>query len=71
MANCIQYWRKKRNITQEELAKKLGIDRPILSRIENPNIPIDPDEELALKIARILDVFVTDILKKETTEIIK
>lgn len=32
------------------------MDRPVLSRVENPNIPIDPDEELSLKISRILGV---------------
>lgn len=68
MANCIKYWRIKRGITQQELANKIHLDRAILSRIENPNIPIDPDEELALQIARIFNVLITDILKKEPIE---
>ena len=61
MANCIQYWRNKRGMTQQELANLIHIDRAILSRIENPNIPIDPTEELALEIARIFGVLITDI----------
>ena len=64
MANAIKYWRKKRNVTQQKLADKIGIDRPILSKIENENIPLDPDEELAEKIARILKVLPTDILRR-------
>lgn len=65
MANAIKFWRKKRGITQQKLANLLGIDRPVLSRVENPNIQIDPSEELAIKISRILGVLVTDILRKE------
>ena len=64
MSNAIKYWRKEKNITQQKLANLIGIDRPTLSKIENPNIPIDPDEEVALKIARILNVLITDILRK-------
>ena len=48
-------------MTQQELANLIHIDRAILSRIENPNIPIDPTEELALEIARIFGVLITDI----------
>lgn len=65
MANAIKFWRKKRGITQQKLADLLGIDRPVLSRVENPNIQIDPSKELAIKISRILGVLVTDILRKE------
>ena len=61
MANCIKYWRDKRGMTQQELANKIHLDRAILSRLENPNIPIDPDEVLALEIARIFGVLITDI----------
>jgi transcriptional regulator with XRE-family HTH domain len=68
MANSIKYWRKKRKISQAELAKRIGMFRPLLSNLENPNIPIDPDEEMALKIARVLGVMVTDILRKASVE---
>ena len=65
MANAIKFWRKKKGMSQQKLADLLGIDRPVLSRVENPNIPIDPDEKMAIKISRILGVLVTDILRKE------
>lgn len=64
MANSIKFWRKKRGITQQKLAYLIGIDRPTLYKMENPNIPIDPSEELAIKISRILKVLVTDILRE-------
>ena len=66
MSNAIKYWREHHEpfISQKELAEQVGIDRPTLSKIENPNIPIDPDEKLAEKIARILGVLVVDILRK-------
>jgi len=64
MSNAIKYWRKERNMSQQKLSDLIGIDRPTLSKIENPNISIDPDEELALRIARILKVLITDIIKE-------
>ena len=67
MSNAIKYWRNKRNMSQQKLADLIDIDRPTLSKIENPNIPIDPNEELAFEIARILKVLVTDIVKEVMT----
>lgn len=64
MSNAIKYWRKERNISQQKLADLIDIDRPTLSKIENPNIPIDPDEEMARKISIILKVLITEILRK-------
>lgn len=64
MANAVKFWRKKRKISQQKLTDLIGIDRPTLSKIENPNIPIDPSEELAIKISRILGVLITDILRE-------
>lgn len=63
MSNSIKYWREERKISQQKLADLIGIDRPTLSKIENPDIPIDPDKKLALVIARILEVLITDIIK--------
>jgi len=63
MSNSIKYWREERKMSQQKLADSIGIDRPTLSKIENPDIPIDPDEKLALTIARILEVLITDIIK--------
>ena len=55
-------------MSQRELAGLLGIHRPVLSHIENPKIHTDPDEEMALKISRILGVLVTDIIKLPNEE---
>ena len=43
MSNAIKHWRKERDMSQQKLADLIGIDRPTLSKIENPDIPIDPD----------------------------
>lgn len=64
MANAVKFWRKKRKMSQQKLADLIGIDRPTLSKMENPNIQIDPSEELAIKISRILKVVITDILRE-------
>jgi len=64
MSNAIKYWREDKKMTQQKLADLIGIDRPTLSKIENPNISIDPDEELARKISNILGVLITEILRK-------
>ena len=64
MSNAIKYWRKERNMSQQKLADLISIDRPTLSKIENPNISIDPDEGLARKISIILKVLITEILRK-------
>jgi len=71
MANAIKFWRKKRKMSQQKLADLLGIDRPVLSRVENPNKQIDPSEELAIKISRILGVLVTDILRLPEEDLIE
>ena len=79
MSNAIKHWREhhKPFISQKELAEKIGIDRPTLSKIENENISIDPDYDMALKISRYLGVLITDILRrppeeaKEELEVIK
>jgi len=36
-------------MTQQKLTYLIGIDRLTLCKIENTNIPIDPDNELAVK----------------------
>ena len=68
MSNAVRYWRdhpEGKKLTQQELADLIGIDRPTLSKIENNNIPIDPSQEMALKISRVLGVLITDIIKEQ------
>ena len=64
MSNAIKHWRQAKGITQQKLADEIGIDRPVLSKIENKNIPIDPGPELALKISHYLGVLITDIMSE-------
>jgi len=64
MSNAIKYWREDKKMTQQKLADLIGIDRPTLSKIENSNISIDPDKDMARKISNILDVLITEILSK-------
>jgi len=64
MSNAIKHWREAKNITQQKLADEMGIDRPTLSKIENKDIPIDPGQDLALRISRYLGVLITDIISE-------
>lgn len=52
----IAYFRKKKGLTQEQLAEKAGISRSHLSSIEAPNIVKPMSIELLFKIARVLDI---------------
>ena len=54
--------RKRCNLTQEQLAKKLGISRSMLSMYETSIIY--PTLDRVYDIARILDVEVADLLKR-------
>jgi putative transcriptional regulator len=47
------------NLTQEELAKKLGISRQTIISIENESS--DPSLQLAMKMARLFKVRVEDL----------
>lgn len=62
----LKKYRKRRNLTQEQLAKKLGISRSMLSMYETSIIY--PTLDRVYDIARILDVEVADLLKcREST----
>ena len=67
MANDIKFWREKHKpfMSQTELGKQIGLPQFLVSILENPNTHIDPDQELAHKIANKLNVLITDILRKE------
>lgn len=52
----IAYYRKKKGLTQEQLAEKAGISRSHLSSIEAPNIIKPLSLELLFKVARVLEV---------------
>jgi len=71
MENRLKVYRAMHNLTQEELAKKLGVTRQTIIAIERGKY--DPSLELAFKIARffgvkIEDIFIYDESAEESTE---
>ncbi|MCI1946160.1 helix-turn-helix transcriptional regulator [Clostridium luticellarii] len=59
MKNHIKYYRKKYGMTQEELAKTLGVTRQTIIAIENNKY--NPTLELAMKLAKYLEVAVEEL----------
>ncbi len=53
-AERLLYTRKKKKISQEELARKLGVHAPIIGRYERDEVK--PSVEVATKIAEALEV---------------
>ncbi len=52
----VAYFRKLRNLTQEDLAEKAGLSRSHLSAIEAPNIVKTLSLELLFNLADALDI---------------
>ena len=63
MRNNLRIYRAIENITQEELAKELGVSRQTIVAIENDKY--NPSLELAFKIAHKFDVKIEDIFISE------
>ncbi len=59
MKNKVRLYRAMTNLTQEELAKKLGVSRQTIISIENESS--DPSLKLAMKMARLFKVRVEDL----------
>ncbi|MBH0312325.1 helix-turn-helix transcriptional regulator [Alcaligenes faecalis] len=59
MKNNINYYRKKLNFTQEDVAKKLNVTRQTINAIENNKY--NPSLELAIKLSRLLKVAVEEL----------
>jgi putative transcriptional regulator len=59
MKNNIKYNRKRLNLTQEDVAKKLNVTRQTINAIENNKY--NPSLELAIKLSRLLDVAVEEL----------
>lgn len=57
--NNLEYYRKKKKMTQGELAKKIGVSTTFVSQIENGIS--NPSDENLLKISEILNVSVNDL----------
>lgn len=56
--------RRKKKLSQEELANKVGISFSYLSQIEAPNVVKKMSLEVLFDLASALDVDVKDLLKK-------
>lgn len=52
----ISFYRKRANMTQQELADRINVSRPYLSRIENSNISQSFSLELLFNISKELDI---------------
>ena len=59
MENRVKVYRAMRNVTQEGLAKAVGVSRQTVIAIERGNY--NPSLELAFKISRFFDAGVEDI----------
>ena len=60
IGETIRKYRKERNMTQEEMAKRLGVTPPAVNKWENGNSY--PDIMLLAPIARLLDISVDTLL---------
>lgn len=66
MKNTLKVERAVKNLTQEELAKRIGVSRQTINAMEaNKYVP---STVLALKIARVFDKRVEDIFLLEETD---
>jgi len=63
MKNKIRMYRAMTNITQEELAKKVGVSRQRIIAIENECS--DPSLKLAFRISRLFKVRVEELFTPE------
>ncbi|MFH1379557.1 MAG: helix-turn-helix transcriptional regulator [bacterium] len=60
----IKYWRKKRGLTQEELAKKAGLYYTMVCKIEQ-NFSKDPTIHTVNKIADALNISLDDLVERK------
>lgn len=66
MKNRLRELREERGLTQEELAKALGVTRQTIIAIEKGKY--DPSLRLAFKIARLFNVKIEDIFIYENSK---
>ena len=63
IGKAISEYRQKKEITQKELADKIGVSLSYISKIEAPNSKKSFSLEILLDIADELDVSIHDLLK--------
>ena len=69
MINHIKEYRKRDNLTQEELANKLGVTRQTIIAIENNKY--NPTLELAMRLSKYLEVTMEELFILAQDEPIK
>ena len=60
--NAIAEWRNIKKVSQEKLAKEIGINRALLSQIETGIVL--PSGDLLVKISRYLDCLINDLYRE-------
>lgn len=63
MKNILRELRKERKLTQDDLAKALGVSRQTINAIENDKY--NPTLELAIRLARFLKIPVEELFIAE------
>ena len=58
----IQYQRKLADLTQRQLAERLGITEHYLSELENPNIDNGPSLKIVFLIAKVLEIDIKELI---------
>lgn len=66
MKNTIKIERAKHNLTQDQLAKKIGVSRQTVNAMEKGKYA--PSTLLALKLAHVFQVDVTEIFSLEESD---
>ena len=56
LGNHLFHARKKKGLSQEEVAEKLGISRQHMAAIEAPNMERGPSLDLVFNIATVLEI---------------
>lgn len=59
MKNQIRFYRKQKQLSQEELAKRCGVSRQTINAIENEKY--DPTLALAFQLAKALEITVDQL----------
>jgi putative transcriptional regulator len=65
MKNQLKVFRAMHDLTQQELANKLGVSRQTVASLEIGKY--DPSIDLAFRIARLFDVKIEDVFEYEET----
>lgn len=63
LGNCIRNCREESNLTQEDLAERVGISRTMISKIESNKAK--PSLITLQKIAKALDIPTSELLKDD------